>query len=163
MQVKAAIAASNRLPTRRRPHARSSSRTRTISAGEQLLPNRRLRIRVIDTSRRRAPSGRHPAQTQPQLIDRLGQPASRNLVVASELVVPAAILQLDATAALAGLADDADPGARDLFVRVLFGQIVRGRGPARQCVDDVHDFVQVVEARAGLGFDGGEELGGEIA
>lgn len=120
---------------------------------------------MIDSSSRtsRAPSRRHPAQTLPQLIDRLSQPASRKFVVASELVVPTAILQLDAAAALAGLADDADPGTRDLFVCVFFGQVVRGRGPAGQFVDDVHDFVEVVEAGAGLRFDGGQELGGEVA
>jgi hypothetical protein len=36
-------------------------------------------------------------------------------------------------------------------------------GPAGEFVDDVHDFVEVIEAGAGLGFDGGEELGCEVA
>jgi hypothetical protein len=111
---------SRELPPCTSPHTRScscSTRARTISARKQLLTNRGLRIRMVSPG---TPSRSHPTQTQPQLVDRLCQPSSSQVVMPSELLVPAAILELDAPASLAGFTDDADPSAGDLFVRVFF-------------------------------------------
>lgn len=80
-----------------------------------------------------------------------------------QLLVPTAVLELDASATLGCLSNHQDPSFADLVVGRVPLDVVLWRAPSWQGMDDIGRPIEVAQGYRWLRLVGRKEVGGEVA
>lgn len=125
------------------PYSRPDSRLLlSICARKQLLSDALLRLLLMYNI---LLFWSEPSQCAHKLFVRFLHLSSADLVVPAKLVLPSAVLQLDAPTTLASFSHNNSPCSGDLFVRIRLGIIVLCIIPRWKIMDELSDTIEIAE------------------